>query len=268
MKIISIIHVEFLSSILKRQVSFKAIIPLEKPGADLSVKREMKTLYLLHGYMGHCTDWLSGSLIHELAGQHDIAVIMPSGENSFYVDNTDNESFFGEFIGKEIVGFTRALFPLSQKREDTVIGGLSMGGFGAIRNGLKYCDVFGSVIALSSALITDEIADPSADFSKTLENRKYYEKTFGKLDKLLGSENDPKALAKRVVEEKKPFPDIYMACGTEDFLLNENRDFKEYLQKLGVRFTYQETIGTHDWKFWNPQIECALDWFDKRHGVF
>ncbi len=259
----SIIHVEFLSSILRRQVSFKAIIPLEKPGQDIPKKREMRTLYLLHGYMGHCADWLSGSLIHELAGQHDIAVIMPSGENSFYVDNADNESYFGEFIGKEIIGFTRALFPLSQKREDTVIGGLSMGGFGAIRNGLKYCDVFGAVIALSSALITDGIADPSVDFSKTVESRKYYEKTFGKLDELLGSENDPKALAKRVMEEKKPFPDIYMACGTEDFLLNENRDFREYLQKLGVKFTYIETMGAHDWKFWNPQIECALEWLDR-----
>lgn len=259
----SVIHVEFLSLILKRQVSFKAIIPLEKPGVDLSVRRELRTLYLLHGYMGHCTDWLSGSLIHELAERHDIAVIMPSGENSFYVDNAEEETYFGEFIGREIVQFTRAMFPLSQKREDTMIGGFSMGGFGAIRNGLKYCDVFGSVIALSSALITDEMADPLTDFSKTLESKKYYEKTFGKLDELLGSENDPKALAKRVVEEGRPFPDLYMACGTEDFLLKENRDFKEYLKKLGVLFTYSETMGAHDWKFWNPQIESALDWVDK-----
>ncbi len=259
----SIIHVEYLSSILKRQVSFKAIIPLEKPGADLSVKREMRTLYLLHGYMGHCTDWLSGSLIGELADRHDIAVIMPSGENSFYIDNAEEETYFGEYIGKEIIDFTRAMFPLSHKREDTMIGGLSMGGFGAVRNGLKYCDVFGSVIALSSALITDQISDPSVDFSKTPASRKYYEKTFGKLDELLGSENDPKALAKKVLEEGRPFPDIYMACGTEDFLLKENRDFKEYLQTLGVRFTYRETAGAHDWKFWNPQIEYALDWVDK-----
>lgn len=263
MKKMSILHVEFFSSILKRQVSFKAIIPLEKPESDLSVKREMRTLYLLHGYTGHCTDWLSGSLIHELSGQHDIAVIMPSGENSFYVDNAEEETYFGEFIGKEIVEFTRALFPLSHKREDTAIGGLSMGGYGAIRNGLKYCDIFGSVIALSSALITDGIADPSVDFTKTVASRKYYEKTFGKLDELPGSENDPKALAKRVVEDRKPFPNLYMACGTEDFLLNENRDFKEYLQSLGVRFTYRETAGAHDWKFWNPQIEYALDWLDK-----
>jgi len=261
----SLLHVEFFSSILKRQVSFKAIIPLEKPGSDLPVKREMRTLYLLHGYTGHCTDWLSGSQIYELSGQHDIAVIMPSGENSFYVDNPEEETYFGKFIGEEIVEFTRALFPLSHKREDTAIGGLSMGGFGAIRNGLKYCDVFGSIIALSSALITDGIADPSADFLKTVESRKYYEKTFGKLDKLLGSENDPKALAKRIAEGKKSFPHLYMACGTEDFLLNENRDLKEYLQKLGVQFTYRETPGAHDWKFWNAHIEYALDWLDKMY---
>ncbi len=261
----SIIHAEFLSSCLRRQVSFKAIIPLEKPGTRVPEKRNLKTLYLLHGYMGNCTDWLADSCVHELAQRHDMAVIMPSGENSFYVDNPDNESFFGEFIGDEIVGFTRALFPLSVKREDTLIGGFSMGGFGAIRNGLKYTEVFGSVIALSSALITDKLADATMDYSKAPESEKYYVKTFGSLDRLGGSDNDPKALAKKAADSKGLFPDLYMACGTEDFLIEENRSFKKYMEKLRVPFTYVEEPGSHDWKFWNPQIEKALDWYDNIH---
>jgi S-formylglutathione hydrolase FrmB len=258
----SIIHVEYLSSCLQREVCFKAIIPLEKPGTSTFPKKKLKTLYLLHGYMGHCTDWLSGSGIHELAIMHDMAVIMPSGENSFYVDNPDIDTYFGEFTGKEIVEFTRALFPLSEKREDTLIGGLSMGGFGAIRNGLKYPEVFGSVIALSSALITDKVGDKTTDFSSMLAGRKYYERTFGNLDELPGSDNDPKALAKKLAEGKKQFPNLYMACGTEDFLLMENRDFKDYLDRLGVQFTYQEGPGNHDWKFWNVYIGKALDWYE------
>ncbi len=258
----SILHVEYMSACLQREVSFKAILPLEKPGANGFAKRNLKTIYLLHGYSGHCTDWLSGSGIHELSLIHDMAVILPSGENSFYVDNAENETWFGQFIGKEIVEFTRALFPLSEKREDTLIGGFSMGGFGALRNGLKYPEVFGAVIALSSALITDKIGDRETDFSNMPASRTYYEKTFGSLDRLIGSDNDPKALAKKAAETKK-IPDLYLACGTEDFLLNENRDFRDYLAGLGLRFTYVEGPGKHDWKFWNPHIESALDWYGK-----
>lgn len=261
----SIIHAEFLSACLRRQVSFKAIIPVEKPGTLITEKRNLKTLYLLHGYMGHCTDWLADSCIHELAQRHDMAVVMPSGENSFYVDNPDNESYFGKFIGEEMVGFTRALFPLSEKREDTLIGGLSMGGFGAIRNGLKYTDVFGCIIALSSALITDKLADASMDFTKTPESEKYYIRTFGSLDRLSGSDNDPRALANKAAASGGLFPELYMACGTEDFLLQENRSFKEHLEGLGVPFTYIEEPGSHDWRFWNPQIEKALEWYDNKH---
>ncbi|HEX2947317.1 MAG TPA: alpha/beta hydrolase-fold protein [Clostridia bacterium] len=261
----SIIQVEFLSTCLRRQVSFKAILPLEKPGIRTLERRNLKTLYLLHGYMGHCMDWLADSCIHELAQRHDMAVIMPSGENSFYVDNPDYENYFGQFIGEELIGFTRALFPLSEKREDTLIGGFSMGGFGAIRNGLKYSDVFGSIIALSSALITDKLAAADMDFTKTPESEKYYIKTFGRLDQLEGSDNDPKALAKKAADSKVSFPGLYMACGTEDFLLEDNRVFKRYLDKLGVPFTYVEDPGSHDWKFWNPHIEKALDWYKDIH---
>lgn len=78
---------------------------------------------------------------------------MPSGENRFYLDDEKSGELYGEFIGKELVEFTRKLFPLSDKREDTFIAGLSMGGYGAIRNGLKYAENFGCVIGLSAALV-------------------------------------------------------------------------------------------------------------------
>lgn len=49
---------------------------------------------------------------------------MPSGENRFYLDDEKSGELYGEFIGKELVEFTRKLFPLSDKREDTFIAGL------------------------------------------------------------------------------------------------------------------------------------------------
>ena len=96
------------------------------------------TLYLLHGYTGNQVDWLYRSDIEKWAMQHGYAVIMPSGGNSFYLDNETTGERYGVFIGEELVEVTRKMFPLSHKREDTVIAGLSMGGYGAIRNGLRY----------------------------------------------------------------------------------------------------------------------------------
>lgn len=72
----------------------------------------------------------------------NLAVVMPAGENAFYIDQPEMGTMHGKFIGEELVDITRRMFPLSRKREDTYIGGLSMGGFGALRNGLKYHDTF------------------------------------------------------------------------------------------------------------------------------
>lgn len=126
------IQVNFFSKCLRREVTFNALLPLDSPVIPGQTEEEhrikpLKTLYLLHGYSGSHGDWLSYSRIRELSDKHKIAVIMPSGENHFYVDDEDLGALYGEFVGKELVEFTRTLLPLSTDREDTYIGGLSMG---------------------------------------------------------------------------------------------------------------------------------------------
>ena len=140
----AIIEVNFISKCLMRVVTFNAIIPVDKfgPQAENAEQKPLKTLYLLHGIFGNYTDWVNGTRIQAWAEANDLAVIMPSGENRFYLDDEKSGELYGEFIGKELVEFTRKLFPLSDKREDTFIAGLSMGGYGAIRNGLKYAENF------------------------------------------------------------------------------------------------------------------------------
>ena len=260
-----ILRADYYSKCLRKVVSFSAILPVDiseemkKPDAPQTGK--LKTLYLLHGYAGNCNDWLLNSNVQELSTAHNLAVIMPSGDNGFYVDNYTGARY-GEYIGREIVEITRTLFPLSEKREDTLIGGFSMGGFGAIRNGLKYADTFGSILALSSALITDAVAESHGDMKDAPESKEYYISIFGDPEKLKGSENDPKALAKKLKESGKLIPSIYMACGTEDFLIQENRSLRDFLTELNVDFTYIETSGVHDWNFWSPHIKKALEWYE------
>ena len=153
----ALIQTTYFSKALSRNVTFTAVIPAPKmvfPGMPAPEKKPFKTLYLLHGILGNHADWSSCSRIRMLAEEKNLAVMMPSGENSFYVDDEVRGNMFGEFIGVDLVEATREIFKLSDKREDTYIAGLSMGGYGAIRNGLKYCDTFSHVAGLSSALIT------------------------------------------------------------------------------------------------------------------
>ena len=60
-------------------------------------------------------------------------------------------------------------------------------------------------------------------------------------------------MTERLKKEEKIQP-IFMACGSEDFLLNENHEFRDFLEKKGVDVTYKESTGIHDWKFWNGSL--------------
>ena len=258
----AIIEVNFTSKCLMRTVTFNAIIPVDKfgPQAENAEQKPLKTLYLLHGIFGNYTDWVNGTRIQAWAEANDLAVIMPSGENRFYLDDEKSGELYGEFIGKELVEFTRKLFPLSDKREDTFIAGLSMGGYGAIRNGLKYAENFGCVIGLSAALVHDTWKDADNSAPIFTFRRNYYEAIFGEYDKVKGSDKDPKALLLKLKEEGRPVPKMYLCCGTEDGLVTANRDFRDFLNENGVDLTYVEGPGKHDWVFWDTYIKKVLDW--------
>ena len=213
------LQVTLFSQSLMRTVPVNVILPADKmtfPGQPERPEKPYPTLYLLHGVFGSCIDWVSGTRIQRFAEENDLAVVMPSGDNAFYVDQPKGHNNYGEYIGQELVRLTRKMFPLSRKREDTFIGGLSMGGYGALRNGLKYSDTFGAVIALSGALHMEEIASRTEDKAFFLESKSYAEACFGDLTQLLNSDKDPKCLVRQILKEGKELPAIYMACGNSD----------------------------------------------------
>ena len=115
------IHMNLISTALMRTVPVNVIIPADKPDFPGIPKREnkpYKTLYLLHGVLGSYVDWVNGTRIQRFAEMNDLVVVMPSGENSFYVDMPNGSDNYGDFIGRELVELTRKIFPLSHKRED------------------------------------------------------------------------------------------------------------------------------------------------------
>ena len=103
------IHMNLISTALMRTVPVNVIIPADKPDFPGIPKREnkpYKTLYLLHGVLGSYVDWVNGTRIQRFAEMNDLVVVMPSGENSFYVDMPNGSDNYGDFIGRELVELT------------------------------------------------------------------------------------------------------------------------------------------------------------------
>lgn len=260
----ALIHIDLFSKSLMRVVPITAIVPVDNVRYDGDPVRPAdspyKTLYLLNGIYGGNMDWVSASSIAMWAQEHSLVVIMPAGENHFYVDCAASGEAFGRFLGEELVEQTRRLFHLSRKRDDTYIAGLSMGGYGALRNGLKYCKTFGYAAGLSSAFMHDMMLVSGNDQSDYTRNRRYYESIFGNLEQFDGSENDCKYLYKQAAASPTGAPKLYMACGTEDFLLEPNREYSAFLLEQSAQLTYEEGSGGHDFDFWNTYIRHVLDW--------
>lgn len=259
----ALLQMNLFSQSLMRTVPVNVILPVDKlpvPGMPKREDKPYKTLYLLHGVFGNYTDWVCGSRIQRFAEEYDLAVVMPSGDNAAYLDRPESHNFYGQFIGEELVELTRRMFPLSHDREDTFIGGLSMGGYGAMRNGLKYGDTFGYIVSLSGALLLEGMAQRTDDVPIFIESRSYAQACFGDLDTVLTSDKNPKELIRRRQAAGQAIPKIYMACGEQDGLLEANRQMVDFLRRAGVDVTFEVGPGGHEWDFWDTYIQKAIQW--------
>ncbi len=270
----ALLQVSFLSGALRRIATFHAFLPndtlddvkTDNPHYD----RPPKTLFLLHGYTGSSADWVCGSDAMMISRRYNLAIVMPSGENSFYIDRKTTGHAYETFITGDLVRYVCSTFNLSSKKEDLFIGGLSMGGYGALRLALKHPSLYGAAFGMSSALITKDIqrlaGDDKDNFALNLANKEYYEEIFGDLAAVTESDLDPEYLVLKNKKENIDNPPLYMACGTEDPLLENSRGFVEFLRRENADITYVEEPGIHEWDFWSPQLEPAVNWALKKLG--
>lgn len=264
----STIHAEFRSNSLTRPAEFWMFLPEKPPveifGPNPHYERPPKTLILLHGYTGSSSDWLYHSPVAELSMKYNLAVVMPTGGISFYLDRPGVGNAYGRFVGEDLIDYLRSTFGLAKCRRDTLIAGNSMGGFGALHTALAYPERYGCAMGLSSALVIHQVAGmkPSDQINShhVMADYAYYLETFGDPEKVLASTNNPETLVKDLKAQGGEIPRLFMACGTEDFLLNQNRQFHQFLVNERIPVKYVEDSGVHDWAFWNKIIEPAIQW--------
>lgn len=225
--------------------------------AQKKPKKKFRTLYLLHGHSDDHTAWQRWTSIERYVEGLNLAVVMPAVHLSFYTDMAHGGKYW-QFISEEVPAVVRDMFPLSSKREDNFVAGLSMGGYGAFKLALTHPDRYAAAASLSGALDIRAVTSLRSD-----RNNKIWlaemRNVFGDLSKVPGSKHDLLTLAKKVA--KAPVkPRLYQCCGTEDFLYADNIRFCDAVRKLPLDLTYEEGPGEHVWAYWDKMIQNMLAW--------
>lgn len=238
-----------------RSVDLNIYLPTDGTGGK-QYKPPYKTLYFLNGFSASATELMTYMRFRRHCELKGIAVVFPNGENSFYVDHPERLTNFSTFIGKEVVEMTRMLLPLSDRREDTFLGGISMGGYGTLRNGAVFADTFGKIVAMSPALNTYEIVrcNPEAGF-----NRKMLDNLFGSEEVFENSDLSPEYSFLREKRDPMTLPELFLCCGRQDPLVySQVKRFAEKLADTQVRYVYREADGGHDIDFWENMLDPAF----------
>ena len=254
----ALFHANYFSEALGMNAQVDVILP--DPRAGQAARAPYPTLYLLHGMCGDQTDWQRKSSIERYASEYELAVVMPSAHLGWYADTNYGMNYF-TFVARELPCACRFFFAnLSPRREDTLVAGLSMGGYGALKCALRAGDVFSRAASLSGAVdILDVCAAPP-------ELRPpHIEKILGPAEAVRGSFDDLFAAAEALPSAERPA--LYMWCGKQDFLYHQNVAMRDHLRALRYDLTYEESDGDHQWQYWDEKIQSVLKWLPlKKRG--
>ena len=247
----ALLRIDHVPETVKVNLPMNIILPDPGKLGGVAVARR-KVLYLLHGLSDDASAWQRYTAIESIAALYGLVVIMPSAGRSFYADLPNGQNYFS-YLTDELPGYLQKVFGLSPRREDTLIAGNSMGGYGAFKAAFLHPELYSAAASfsgvLSLAFITDYPNDP---------RRGEFEYLFGDLDKMTGSEHDPAAWLKRAANNPGKLPGLYIACGRQDDLYPLNKQFYAACQSQGIHVDYHEEDGFHDWFFWNAQIQRFL----------
>ncbi len=244
------------SKLMAREMPYRVILP-KNYEADKTEK--FAVIYLLHGLIGHFDNWTDKSKLKDHAANYNYIIVMPEGDNGWYSDSaTVPNDKYESYIVQELIPEIDGKFRTIADRPHRAIAGLSMGGYGALKFGLKYPDKFVLAGSFSGALGAASFTD------KTLGNgwkvlTDSIMGTYGAEDSQTRKDNDIYKIVRETTPEKvSALPFIYLDCGTEDGLITQNRDFNALLAEKKIPHEFRELPGIHDWKFWDSQVQEFL----------
>ena len=246
----------FQSPSLGREMKYRIILPADYETSG----RRYAVLYLLHGLTGHYTDWESRTHLTDYVAGQPLIVAMPEGDDSWYTNSALNpQEKWEDYIVKDFIPHIDKTYRTIQTRFGRAIGGLSMGGYGAMKFALKDPAMFIFAASFSGALSVTSGGFRSRSGSKINEQIAAIYGPEGSQQRL---QNDVYELARKVTNPEA-LPYLWISCGTEDMstensLIAANEEFAALLVKQKIRHTYSESPGAHNWKFWDESIAQVI----------
>ncbi len=240
------------SKLMAREMPYRVILP---KNYEANKAEKFAVLYLLHGLTGHFDNWADKTKLKDYATNYNYIIVMPEGNNGWYSDSaTVPNDKYESYIVQELIPEIDAKFRTFADREHRIIAGLSMGGYGSLKFGLKYPDKFVVVGSFSGALGAASFTEKTAGaIGKSIDA------IFGNVDSETRNSNDIFKIVREISPEKiKTLPFIYLDCGTEDFLFQNNREFVALIVEKKIPHEFRQLPGKHDWVFWDSQVQEFL----------
>jgi len=247
----AVIRWQHFSNVLQLQTSLTLTLP--EPAAS---NERFPLLYLLHGGTENATTWLRETDIEAISQRFHLATVSIDGLSSAYVDMHHGARYF-TYLTQELPDLLPSRFPISDRSEDTMIGGFSMGGQGALRAAFRHPEKYAACIALSGARDTIPLFEKWASMEDGPDLRGVVD-ALGPIDALRGSENDIVALAEKAVKNQQNLPAFYLACGYEDYAVSLSDAYHHYLHTIGLKHMYYKAAGVHDYAFAQQALIWAL----------
>jgi putative tributyrin esterase len=243
------------SKLMGREMPYNVILP---PAYKGEKQKRYSVVYLLHGLSGHFDNWTEKTKLAEYASRYYYIIVTPEGGDGWYTNSgSESKDRYESYITEELIPEIDKKFRTLSDRKNRFIAGLSMGGYGSIKFGLKHAEMFALVGSFSGALgaadwTEKEIGTKGAIAESIL-------KVYGAAGSATRKENDIFQMIRDIPAEKiKDLPFIYLDCGTEDFLIQNNQDFAKLLREKKIPHEFRELPGKHNWVYWDAQVQEFL----------
>lgn len=251
----SVQTVQLQSTLINSTLAYNVILP---PDYRTSTTTRYPVLYLLHGFAGHYSDWVTRTNVADYAAQYRIIVVTPEGNNGWYTDSVSvSTDKYESYVLKELMPDVQKRFRTIESRYGRGIAGLSMGGYGALKFGLKSPGTFAFAASMSGTLAITTWTE--ADFQNLKSIRDSIFTTFGPIGSESRKANDLFAIAQGMsAAQVSAAPYIYFDCGNEDIFVSDNIRFAALLREKKIAHEFRELPGDHGWPYWDQQVREVL----------
>ncbi len=238
--------VNYFSTVLCRRQNMCILMPEHSVPIP---KNGLNVLYLLHGFSDDYRSFLQNSAVARYFEGMPVCIVIPNAQNSFYT-NKLHGSAYETHIFNEIPQLINKTYNLNAN--NIFVGGISMGGYGAIKWMLKSPGLFKSVFLMSPLTDIVFVAKDGLHDTSDFSAEQFALHNIFNLDTLESSDND---LMHRICNARATLPPVHIYCGKNDFLYDNVVEFADKIKNHATTSTFTQTEGTHSWGTWENYLK-------------